>query len=453
MTKHEPIASIASEQSVLGGLLLNNSAFDRVADKLRAADFYRHEHRLIYQAICDLDGESKSFDFLTVAERLDANGQQIAAGNLAYLASLANNTPSTANISAYAQIVLDKATERALVIASMKIGEIVYGDGMTRDKLDQSQALVMAIADDRASSGPMTVREAMPAVLDEIERRMKEPGLLGLSSGFVDLDRKTSGFQPSDLILVAGRPSMGKTTFAMNIAEFAVLHEKKTALVFSMEMSREQVLMRSIASTAKIDFQNVRTAKLDDHEWPRLTHASADLIRSKLVIDDSPALTVMEVRARARRVKREHDLHLIVVDYLQLMSGEGENRVNEVANISAGLKAIAKELKVPVIALSQLNRGVESRNNRRPVMSDLRDSGSLEQDADVILFLYRDEVYDPESPARGTAEIIIGKQRNGPIDTVRLTFIGNQVRFDNYSGEPISGRPPPKRYRGGMDEF
>lgn len=452
MIKPEAIHSIESEQSVLGGLLLNNSALDRVADKLRTEDFYRHEHQLIYKSICDLDGESKPFDFLTTSEHLSSLGVLERCGGMAYLAGLANNTPTTANITSYAQIVRDKATERSLISVSTKIHEIVYGDGLTRDKLDKAQSLVLAVADDRASSGPLTAKEVMPEVLNEIERRMNTPGLLGTETGFTDLDQKTSGLQDGDLILIAGRPSMGKSTIASNIAEHVVLNSKKTALIFSMEMSREQVLMRSISSVGRIDFQHVRTAKLRDEEWSRLTTASANLIRSNLIIDDSPALTVMEVRARARRVKREHGLNLIVVDYLQLMAGEGENRVNEVAAISAGLKAIAKELKVPVIALSQLNRGVENRTNKRPVMSDLRDSGSLEQDADVILFLYRDEVYNSDSPAKGTAEIIIGKQRNGPIDTVRLVFHGHMVRFDNYVGGPIIDNNAPRKWKGGMDD-
>lgn len=452
-SRHEAIASIESEQSVIGGLMLDQLAWERVADRVSADDFYRHEHVLIYQAIADLIDAGQPVDTLTVSEFLERRQELKKIGGLAYLAALANNTPSAANIAAYAKIVRDKATERRLLTAANEITSLVYGEGLTRDKLDRAQSAVMQIADQRASSGPMTVREAMPAVLNELERRMNTPGLLGLSTGFVDLDAKTSGLQPSDLILVAGRPSMGKTTLAMCVAEHVALNEKTTALIFSMEMSREQLLMRSIASVGRIDFQSVRTAKLSDLEWARLSASAADLIKSNLIIDDTAALTVMDVRARARRVKREHGLGLIVIDYLQLMSGAGENRTAEITHISAGLKALAKELSVPVVALSQLNRGLEQRTNKRPAMSDLRDSGALEQDADVILFLYRDEVYNEDSPAAGTAEVIIGKQRNGPIDTIRLAFNGRMVRFDNYIGGAISDRAlPNKRWTGGMDD-
>lgn len=441
--------NIDAEQAVLGGAMLNGAAWDVVADRVKQNDFYSSAHRAIYRAIVALDAEGKPFDVVSVAEWMQANGEDC---DLPYISDLANNVASTANIAAHADIVRGKSIERALLTASMQIGQIVYGEGDAKQKLDQAQALVTQIASDSITNGPVMASALIPAVLDEIEKNMNaKGGLIGLSTGYADLDRITCGLQKTDLIIIAGRPSMGKTSLALNIAENAAM-EGETVLIFSMEMSATQLLQRSMSSIARVPLQNVRSGKMEDEHWPRITNATQKLIQSRLMIDESPALTVLDIRARARRVHRERPLGLIVLDYLQLMSGEGENRNTEISTISRGLKALAKEMKIPVIALSQLNRSVEQRTNKRPSMSDLRDSGAIEQDADVIAFIYRDEVYNPDSEARGTAEIIFSKQRQGETGMVRLTFAGQFCRFDNYAGPPISNVVRSKRFAGGFDE-
>lgn len=443
-----------SEQCVLGGLLLDGAAWDRVADSVTADDFARREHRLIFNAIAALVSDGTQADVITVSERLERTGELEAAGGLAYLGSLANNTPSAANVAAYAAIVHDRAIERRLLEAAGRVTEIAKGNGPVRDKLDRAQALVMGLAETRKASGPRRAEAIVPQVLNELDRRHKAGGgLVGLPTGFTDLDAMTSGLQAGDLVVVAGRPSSGKTSLAMNLAEHIAGHANDAVLIFSLEMSAEQLLMRSMTSLGRLDFQHLRAGKLDESGWSKVATAASRLADLKLLVDDSAALSVTEVRTRARRVKREHGLSLVVVDYLQLMRGEGENRNHEVAQISAGLKALAKELHVPVVVLSQLNRSVESRTNKRPQMSDLRDSGAVEQDADVILFIYRDEVYHEDSPAKGTAEIIIGKQRNGPTGMVRLAFNGALCRFDNYAGSAVESRAAkPKRWSGGFGE-
>jgi replicative DNA helicase len=444
-----PMHSIEAEQSVLGALLLNSAAYDLIADTLTDRDFYRNEHRAIFRAITALVNEGQPADPVTASETLKARGESVP---LSYLGQLANETPSSANIKAYAKVIRDRSVERQLLTAATEIGTLVHGEGDTADKLDRAQAMIGTIAENQTSGGPQLASQIIKRFVDALEVRIQKGGeLLGLSTGFKDLDKLTNGLVPSDLIIVAGRPSMGKTALAMNLAEQVALNAKLPALVFSMEMSSEQLIARSIASTGRIPLTNVLMGTMSTEEWGRMSQASAKLNTSKLIVDETPALTVMRLRAAARRQHREHKLGVIIVDYLQLMSGEGDNRTNIVGEISRGLKSLAKELSVPVIALSQLNRELEKRPNKRPHMSDLRDSGAIEQDADLILFVYRDEVYDENSAAKGTAEVIIGKQRQGALGTARLTFQGQFCRFENYTGGPIENVVRPKQWRGGMD--
>jgi len=435
-----PPQSIDAEQSVLGGLLLDNQRWDVIADKISVEDFYRREHRLIFSAISALCRESSPADVVTVSERLEQTGDLEAAGGLAYLGSLANNTPSAANVAAYAEIVRERSILRQLLQATGEISDAAYspGDRSASQVLDYAEKRVFDISEGRARGrgGYEPIAALLTKTVDRIDELYRKQGdITGVATGFSDLDEKTSGLQPSDLIIIAGRPSMGKTTLAMNIAENAAVGHKIPVAIFSMEMPGTQLAMRMMASLGRINAHRVRTGKLDDEDWPRLTSAVSLLSETPIYIDDTPALTPMELRARARRIKREHDLGLIIVDYLQLMQigdNSTENRATEISNITRSLKALAKELNVPLIAMSQLNRSLEQRTDKRPVMSDLRESGAIEQDADVILFIYRDEVYNEESPAKGTAEIIIGKQRNGPIGKVTLTFLGEYTKFENY---------------------
>jgi replicative DNA helicase len=424
--------------------MLDNQTWDTVADRVGEEDFYRKDHRLIFRAISQLAEKQAPFDVVTLAEVLEKFAWLEEAGGLAYLATMAKETPSAANIAAYADIVREKSVLRQLIHAGTEIAD----SGFQPDSRELSQLLeeaeqkVFRIADQRrrGGSGFKPIRSLLATAIDRIETLFhKEGHITGASTGFTDFDEKTSGLQPSDLIIVAGRPSMGKTTFAMNIAENVAIKEQTPVAVFSMEMPGEQLAMRMMSSLGRIDQHRVRTGKLEDDEWPRMTSAMSILAETKLFIDDTPAMTPIEVRARCRRLAREHgQLGLVVLDYLQLMQGSGssENRVGEISEISRSLKALAKELNVPVIALSQLNRNLEQRPNKRPVPSDLRESGSIEQDADLIVFIYRDEVYHPDSPDKGTAEIIIAKQRNGPIGTVRLTFLGQYTRFENFISDP-----------------
>ena len=436
--------SIQAEQSVLGGLMLDNQTWDSVADKVVESDFYRKDHRLIFRTIQQLADKQDPFDVITLSEALDTAGQLEEAGGLAYLGMLAKDTPSAANIVAYANIVRDKSVLRQLIHVGTDISDSAFNpEGRnTAELLENAERQVFEIAEQRqrGQGGFTSIKSLLAQAVDKIETLYEQEGsITGASTGFADFDEMTSGLQPSDLIIVAGRPSMGKTTIAMNMAENIAIKGDKPVAVFSMEMPGDSLAMRMMSSLGRIDQHKVRTGKLDDDEWPRLTSAINLLAETKLFIDDTPALTPTEVRSRARRLMREHgQLGLIVLDYLQLMQSpaSGDNRVQQISDISRGLKALAKELNVPVIALSQLNRNLEQRPNKRPVMSDLRESGGIEQDADVIVFVYRDEVYNPDSPDKGIAEIIIGKQRNGPIGTVRLTFLGKYTRFENFAGNP-----------------
>jgi replicative DNA helicase len=433
-----PPHSVEAEQSVIGGLLLDNRAWDRIGDVLTADDFYRREHKLIFNAIASLCEEASPADVVTVSERLDKTSELDGVGGLSYLASIANNTPSAANISAYANIVRERSVLRQLLRAASDITASTYapeGRGVT-ELLDLAEKRVLEISEKGPRRGEVKpISKLLSEAVDRIDHLFRsQSAITGVSSGFMDLDEKTSGLQPSDLIIIAGRPSMGKTSLAMNIAENAAVGHKVPVAVFSMEMPGSQLAMRMMSSLGRINAHRMRTGKLNDEDWPRLTSAVSLLNEAPIFIDDTPGLTTLDLRSRARRIKREHGLGMIVIDYLQLMTGGGEeNRATEISNMTRALKGLAKELNVPVIALSQLNRSVEQRNDKRPVMSDLRESGAIEQDADVILFVYRDEVYREDSPDKGIAEIIIGKQRNGPIGTVRLTFLGEYTKFENYS--------------------
>jgi replicative DNA helicase len=435
-----PPHSLQAEQAVLGGLMLDNAAWDKVAGHVFEEDFYRRDHRLIFRAIAELAERNSPFDAVTLSEWLEQNQLLEAAGGLTALGGLVQNTPSAANIQAYADIVRENAVLRELITAGNEIASSAFvTEGRNSEQLlEHAEQQVFRIAErgKRGKSGFRNIRSLLGEAVDRIDRLFQQDDpITGVPTGFTDLDEMTAGLQPSDLIIVAGRPSMGKTTLAMNFAENAAIKHQLPVAIFSMEMPGEQLALRMMSSLGHIDQHKVRTGKLEDDDWPRLTSAVSLLDNAPLFIDDTPALSPAELRARARRLAREHDLGMIIVDYLQLMQipGTRENRTTEISEISRNLKALAKELAVPVIALSQLNRGLEQRTDKRPVMSDLRESGAIEQDADVIIFIYRDEVYNEDSPQKGIAEIIIGKQRNGPIGKRFLTFRGQYTRFENYS--------------------
>nr|WP_305976405.1 replicative DNA helicase [Rheinheimera baltica] len=439
-----PPHSIEAEQSVLGGLMLDNDAWDRVAEKVVEQDFYLRAHRFIFAAMSRLAEATQPIDIITVSEDLEANLKLDDVGGFAYLGEIAKNTPSAANILAYAEIVRERAVVRDMISVAHDIADAGYDTQgrSSAELLDFAETKVFKIAEQRtnANEGPEPINSILAKTIEKIDELFRSPydGVTGVSTGYVDLDKMTNGMQPSDLIIVAARPSMGKTTFAMNLCEHAAITSDKPVLIFSLEMPSEQIMMRMLASLGRIDQTKVRTGQLEDEDWARLSSAIELLnTKGKMYIDDGSGLTPTEVRSRARRVAREHGgLSMIMVDYLQLMTvpGMSENRTLEIAEISRSLKALAKELKVPVVALSQLNRSLEQRADKRPVNSDLRESGSIEQDADLIMFIYRDEVYNDDSADKGTAEVIIGKQRNGPIGRVRLTFHGRYSRFDNYAG-------------------
>jgi len=438
-----PPHSIEAEQSVLGGLLLDNAAWERVSDTLREEDFYRHDHRLIWHHIARLIELSRPADVITVHESLTSAGKAEEVGGLAYINALAHNTPSAANIRRYAEIVNERATLRRLVSIADEISANALNPQGKEAKqlLDEAEAKVLQISQEgqRGLAGFQQIQPLLSQVverIDELYHREGDSDVTGVPTGFSDLDKMTSGLQPGDLVIVAGRPSMGKTSFSMNIGEHVAIEQGLPVAVFSMEMGAVQLAMRMLGSVGMLDQHRMRTGKLTNEDWPRVTHAVSKMQDALVFIDETPALTAMEVRSRARRLHREcGQLGLIIIDYIQLMSGSSgsENRATEISEISRSLKGLAKELNCPLIALSQLNRSLEQRPNKRPVMSDLRESGAIEQDADVILFIYRDEVYNPDSPDKGSAEIIIGKQRNGPIGTLRLTFQGSSTRFLNFS--------------------
>ncbi len=441
-----PPHSVEAEQSLIGGLLLDNQAFDKVADLVTADDFYRDDHRRIFRHVARLIEAGKPADVVTVSESIDASEDKDRTGGGVYLASLAQNTPSAVNIRRYAELVRERSVQRRLAQVATEIadGALNPGGREVTQMLEQAEISILEVGETggRISRGFQEISPVLARVLERIDylyHRDNASDITGVPTGFQDLDRMTAGLQPQDLIIVAGRPSMGKTAFALNIAEHVAVDNGLPVAVFSMEMSGSQLASRILGSIARVDQHKMRTGRLNDEEWSRLTAAIGKLNDAPVHIDETAALTPGEVRSRARRLRRQcGKLGLVVVDYLQLMSAgnpkANENRATEISEISRSLKAMAKELDVPVVALSQLSRAVESRQDKRPMMSDLRESGAIEQDADVILFIYRDEVYHPEKlEAKGRAEVIVGKQRNGPIGKVDLTFIGQHTRFENFA--------------------
>lgn len=437
-----PPHSIEAEQSILGGLLLDNSKWDVVGDKVIEDDFYRQDHRLLFRVVSRLATSGNPIDVITVSEELQRLGELENAGGMGYLAELAEKTPSASNVRSYANIVHERAVLRRLIQVSGEISDSAFNPTgrSTNELLDDAERKVFKISESSAGqeSGPSSVNPVLTKTLERIEELFDAPdGITGVTTGFKDLDDMTSGLQPSDLVIVAARPSMGKTAFAMNLVESAIIKAEKSVLVFSMEMPADSILMRMLSSLGQINQTRVRSGKLEEEDWPRLSSAAKMLKDRPLYIDDTAGLSPTEVRSRARRVARElkSDIGMIMIDYLQLMQipGMNEGRTAEISEISRSLKALAKEMNCPVVALSQLNRGLESRTDKRPMNSDLRESGAIEQDADVIMFIYRDEYYNEESPDKGIAEIIIGKQRNGPIGKIKLQFQGQFTKFNDLS--------------------
>ena len=439
-----PPHSVEAEQSVLGGLLLDNPSFDKIADVIAASDFYREDHRRIFGTICNLIEHNRPADVITVAEALDSTNELTYVGGLSYLGSLAQNTPSAANIRRYAEIVREKSVMRQLASVATEIADGAYNPNgrEARDLLDEAETKVFQIAEQSARGQKGFV--AMPPILKEIVGRIDHlyqqdnpSEITGVATGFIDLDRMTSGLQKGDLVIVAGRPSMGKTAFSINIAEHVAIDGKLPVAVFSMEMGAEQLGMRMVGSVGKIDMHKLKTGRFEDEDWTRLTHAVSRLSEAPIFIEETGALTAMDIRTKSRRLARQcgGQLGLIVIDYLQLMAGRAgardQNRATELGEISRGLKALAKELQVPIIALSQLSRSVESRTDKRPMMSDLRESGAIEQDADIIMFMYRDEYYNKDTNLKGIAECIVSKHRNGPTGKVPLVFQGQFSRFES----------------------
>jgi len=438
-----PPHSIEAEQSLLGGLLIDNEALDKVADVVSVSDFYRQDHQIIYQHIHQLIERSQPADIVTVGESLESNAELNTVGGLEYLGLLAENTPTAANIRGYAQIVRERSIMRNLVQVGTEIVDSALSP-QGRDAqqlLDESESKIFQIAEAGKNDriGFTDIKELLPQVaerIDQLFQRDNPSDVTGVPTGYKDLDMMTSGLQPGDLVIIAGRPSMGKTSLALNIAEYVAIDTGLPAAIFSMEMASTQLVSRLIGSVGKLNQRKMRTGQLDDNDWEKLSYALGQLNEAPIFIDEGSALNPYEVRARARRLHKQcGKLGLVVIDYLQLMgtAGSSENRATEISEISRSLKSLAKELNVPVVALSQLNRSVEQRPDKRPVMSDLRESGAIEQDADVIMFIYRDEVYNPETPDKGVAEIILAKQRNGPVGRVKLTFLGEFTKFENYA--------------------
>ena len=440
-----PPHSVEAEQSLLGGLLLDNQAFDKIADLVTADDFYRDDHRRIFRHVSKLIEHGKPADVVTIAESIEASEDKDRTGGPAYLGSLAQNTPSALNIRRYAELVHERAIQRRLITVATEIAEsaLTPSGKEVGQLLDEAETRILEVGErgQRGTQGFESIQPVLARVfvrIDQLYHLENKSDVTGLPTGFADLDEKTAGLQQGDLVIVAGRPSMGKTAFALNMAEHVAVDNGVPVAIFSMEMGATQLAMRLLGSIARVDQHKMRTGRLNDEEWSRLSTAMGKLHDAPIFIDETAALNSLELRTRARRIHRQcGKLGLVMVDYLQLMSSpntknQNENRATEISEISRSLKALAKELSVPVVALSQLNRALETRNDRRPMMSDLRESGAIEQDADVILFIYRDEVYYPEKPeSKGTAEVIIGKQRNGPIGKIDLTFLGEHTRFEN----------------------
>ena len=439
-----PPQAIEAEQSILGSMMLDNRAIDELSSELEVRDFYRSDHQAIFNEIVSLDGKGEAADVVTVSESLTHLGELEQVGGLAYLSSLVKNTPNSGNVKSYAKIVRDRAILRRLIESANDIISKAYQpEGKKPEEvLDFAESVIFEIAKNntQAKAGFRKIDDLLGEAVDKIEELFKtKQTVTGVSTGFNDLDKQTSGMQGGDLVVVAGRPSMGKTSFSMNLIEFAAIDQDLPVAVFSMEMPGAQLATRMLASLSRVNSTRLRTGQLENDDWPKLTSAIGLLNQKNIYIDDTPALSPLEVRTRARRLAAEHEhgLGMIMLDYLQLMRGSddssSDNRTTEISNITRSLKGLAKELDCPIIVLSQLNRSLEQRPNKRPVMSDLRESGAIEQDADLIMFIYRHEVYEPETDQKGLAEIIIGKQRNGPIGTVRLAFLGEFTRFENYA--------------------
>ena len=434
-----PPASIEAEQAVLGAMLLKPDAVTTAAEELSADDFYRETHRLIFEAMMQLKERTEPVDLVTLTEQLKKADKLAKIGGIPALSLIANSVPTAANVHYHARIVHEKAQLRSLINAATEIAGTAYESAdEVEDIMDSAEKRILQVASGKRSKDFVPLQDILLDTLEQIDLRYNNKGsITGLPTGFTELDHLTAGLQKSDLILVAARPSMGKTAFTLNIAAHVVLRAKEPVAFFSLEMSKEQLVQRLLCSEGRIDSQRLRVGELEEKEWGDLIDTANRLSAAPLYIDDTPGITVMELRSKARRLKAEHGLSLIVIDYLQLMQGRasksGDNRQQEISEISRSLKALARELNVPVIALSQLSRSVESRQIKRPMLSDLRESGSLEQDADIVMFLYREDYYDPETENKNITEVIIAKHRNGPVDTVDLTFLKQFTKFGNLS--------------------
>ncbi len=430
-----PPQNLEAERAVLGAILMENDAIYTVMETLVPAAFYQPSHRQIFASMLELNERGEPIDIVTLVDRLRTSGDLEQAGGADYILSLADEVPTSAGVANYARIVREKAVLRHLIEISTEIVQDCFDTpGDVDQLLDEAERRIFAISEERIRSGFLSMREIVKSSFKTIESLYeKKEHVTGVPTGFADIDEITSGLQPSDLIIIAGRPSMGKTAFCLNIAQYAAMVKKLTVAVFSLEMAKEQLVMRMLCSEARIDAHRLRSGFLGQTDWPKLSTAAGKLADAPIFIDDTPALSSMEMRAKTRRLKADKGLDLVIVDYLQLMSSRSrsDSREQEISEISRSLKALAKELSVPVLALSQLNRGVESRQDKRPILADLRESGAIEQDADVIIFIYRDEVYNKESMDKGTAEIIVGKQRNGPVGTRKLTWLDKYTRFED----------------------
>jgi replicative DNA helicase len=445
-----PPHSIEAEQSVIGGLLLDNNAIDKIVGVLNPADFYRHDHRIIFEHIGKIIGKNDPADIVTVSESLESAGQLERVGGIAYIGAMAQNTPTAANIRRYAEIVHEKALARNLISITQEIQDGLFNGGDIQDQLERAQFQIMSLTEKNQTDDPVAVRDLLPVCVDRIDAAAMG-NIQSIATGYQDIDDKLGGgFEAGNLVILAGRPSMGKTSLAINIAE-NIQTENKAAFVFTCEMGNSQIVTRMISSAASVSSKKFRSGKMDDEDWVRLTSAIGRLNNVNMLVDDR-TFTLGGLRAKARSVKRKHGLSVIVVDYIQLLRGEGDNREQQVSSISRGLKEIAKELSVPVIALSQLSRECEKRADKRPMMSDLRDSGAIEQDADIIMFIYRDEFYNPDSPEKGVAEINFAKQRDGEVGRVMLTFDKQFTKFKSFAGQVMEFRKPAPKTRGFRDE-
>ncbi|MDT8903282.1 replicative DNA helicase [Anaeroselena agilis] len=444
MLDRMPPQNLEAEQSVLGAMLIEREAISRVAEFLRPEDFYRESHRLVYAAVLALYNRGEAVDLITLTEQLRREDKLEAAGGISYITSLANSVPTAANVIYHARIVEEKALLRGLINTATHIAGLGYeANEEVINILDQAERMILEVANRKVTGNFVPIKDILMAALDRVEQLYHtKGGITGLPTGFKDLDRLTAGLQPSDLILIAARPSMGKTAFVLNIAQHVAVKEKKPVAFFSLEMSKEQLVQRMLCTEATIDAQRLKIGDLKDTDWSNLVKAADRLSSAPIFIDDTPGATVTEIRSKARRLKVEHDLSLVVIDYLQLMQGsaggKSDSRQQEISEISRSLKSLARELNVPVLALSQLSRGVEARQNKRPMLSDLRESGSLEQDADIVTFLYREDYYNHETENKNITEVIVAKHRNGPVDTVELYFQKEFTRFRNHAkmGEP-----------------